>query len=83
MPIDQFKYFPLTVYLKSYTDVGYVENYPYYQERDLNTRLSDRLLVGAGAGLDIIISYDAVIRLEYTFTRERTNGFFVHMKKEF
>jgi len=83
MPIEQFKYFPLTVYLKSYMDVGYVENYPYYQERDLNTRLSDRLLVGAGAGLDIVISYDAVIRLEYTFTRERTNGFFVHMKKEF
>jgi len=83
MPIEQFRYFPLTIYLKSYLDLGYVENYPYYQEIDLNTRLSNRLLGGAGAGLDIVTAYDAVIRLEYTFTRENTQGFFFHLKKEF
>lgn len=81
--IEQFQYFPLAIYLKSYLDVGYVENYPYYQHLNLNTRLSNRLLAGAGAGIDIVTAYDAVLRLEYTFTREKTQGFFLHMKKEF
>ena len=83
MPIEQFRYFPLTIYLKSYVDLGYVENYPYYQENGFNTRLSNRLLADAGGGLDIVTAYDAVLRLEYTFTREKTHGFFFHMKKEF
>lgn len=74
--IEQFQYFPLDIYLKSYLDIGYVENYPYYEQLNLNTRLSNRLLAGAGAGLDIVTAYDAVIRLEYTFTREKTQGFF-------
>lgn len=83
MPIEQFRYFPLTIYLKSYVDLGYVENYPYYEERNLNTQLSDHLLAGMGAGFDIVTAYDAVLRLEYTFTREKTHGFFFHLKKEF
>lgn len=83
MPIEQFRYFPLTIYLKSYVDLGYVENYPYYQERNLNTQLSNHLLAGMGAGLDIVTAYDAVLRLEYTFTRNKTQGFFFHLKKEF
>ncbi len=83
MPIEQFRHFPLTIYLKSYLDLGYVQNYPYYEEQNLNTRLSNRMLAGTGAGIDIVTAYDAVIRLEYTFTREKTSGFFFHMKKEF
>ncbi|MBL7870492.1 MAG: BamA/TamA family outer membrane protein [Cyclobacteriaceae bacterium] len=83
MPLEQFRYFPLTIYLKSFADLGYVENYPYYQENNFNTRLSNKLLAGAGAGIDIVTAYDAVFRLEYTFTREKTQGFFFHMKKEF
>jgi outer membrane protein assembly factor BamA len=83
LSIEQFRYFPLAIYLKSYLDIGYVDNYPYYENLNLNTRLSNRLLAGAGAGLDIVTAYDAVIRLEYTFTREKTQGFFLHMKKEF
>jgi outer membrane protein assembly factor BamA len=83
MPIEQFRHFPLAIYLKGYLDWGYVENYPYYEQRQLNTRLSDRLLVGTGGGFDIVMAYDAVIRLEYTFTREKTHGFFFHLKKEF
>ena len=83
MPIEQFRHFPLAIYLKGYFDWGYVENYPYYESLQLNNRLSNRMLVGTGAGIDIVTAYDAVIRLEYTFTREKTQGFFFHMKKEF
>ena len=83
MPLEQFRYFPISVYLKSYVDVGYVENYPMYNEIKINNTLSDRLLAGAGAGLDLVLAYDNVFRFEYTFTREGTRGFFFHLKKEF
>lgn len=83
MPIEQFRYFPLAIYLKGYFDLGYVENYPYYENIQLNNRLSNRMLIGTGGGIDIVTAYDAVLRLEYTFTREKTHGFFFHMKKEF
>ncbi len=83
MPIEQFRHFPLAIYLKGYFDMGYVKNYPYYEDLQLNNRLSNKMLIGTGGGFDIVTAYDAVIRLEYTFTREKTHGFFFHMKKEF
>lgn len=83
MPVRQFRYFPLSIFLKSYVDFGYVENYSIYEEFKLNDRLSNRLLGGAGFGLDVILLYDTVWRFEYTFTREGDRGFFFHFKKEF
>lgn len=83
MPLEQFRHFPVAIYIKGYADIGYVENYPRYAEMEINNRLSNRLLAGAGAGIDLVLAYDTVIRFEYTFTRENTNGFFFHLKKEF
>lgn len=83
MPLEQFRHFPVAIYLKGYADLGYVENYPRYAEMKINSALSNRLLAGAGAGIDLVLAYDNVIRFEYTFTRENTNGFFFHLKKEF
>ena len=86
MPIEQFRYFPIAIYLKSYFDIGYVNNYPYYdnfQPSPINNRLTNNLLIGTGGGIDIVTAYDAVLRFEYTVTREKTHGFFFHMKKEF
>lgn len=83
MPIDQFRHFPLAIYLKGYADFGYVQNFPRYEELSINNTLSNRFLAGAGGGIDIVTLYDAVLRFEYTFTREGTHGFFFHVKKEF
>jgi outer membrane protein assembly factor BamA len=83
MPLEQFRYFPLAIYLKAYADFGYVENYAYYQEKNLNMRLSNRFLFGAGAGIDIVTVYDLVVRLEYTFTQDERGGFFLNARKEF
>ncbi len=83
MPIEQFRHFPVAIYIKGYADVGYVQNYPRYEEMKINTALSNRLLAGAGGGFDLVLAYDTVIRFEYTFTRENTHGFFFHLKKEF
>jgi hypothetical protein len=83
MPLEQFRHLPLAIYLKSYVDWGYVQNYPLYQQLDINTKLSNRLLAGAGAGVDVVSLYDLVFRFEYTLTREGTRGFFFNVKKEF
>lgn len=83
MPIEQFRHIPLAIYLKTYADFGYVENYPDYRAGKLNTRLSDKLLTGTGFGLDVVSSYDIVLRFEYSFNGEGENGFFFHVKKEF
>lgn len=82
-PFEQFNYFPLSIYLKGYMDVGYVENFDRYQELSINNTLSNRFLIGAGGGIDIVTIYDAVLRFEYSFTREGTSGFFFNVKKEF
>jgi outer membrane protein assembly factor BamA len=81
--VSQFRHFPLDIYIKTYADFGFVRNYPIYETKNLNTRLSDRLLAGAGFGLDVVTFYDTVFRFEYTFTREGTRGFFFNLRKEF
>lgn len=80
---EQFSYFPLSIYLKSYFDFGYVENFSRYQELAINNTLSNRFLLGTGAGIDVVTFYDTVLRFEYSFTREGTHGFFFNVKKEF
>lgn len=81
--IPQFNHFPLAIYLKAYTDFGYVNNYPAYSENSFNTLLSDKFLGGAGFGIDFVTAYDVVVRVEYTFTSQNQSGFFFHLKKEF
>lgn len=83
MPLEQFRHVPISIYLKTYADFGYVKNYPDYVVTGRNTRLSDSLLAGTGLGLDIVGSYDVVIRFEYSFNAEGEQGFFFHVKKEF
>jgi outer membrane protein assembly factor BamA len=83
MPIEQFRHIPLSIYFKTYFDMGMVENYPDYELLGVNTQLADKLIAGGGFGFDIVGSYDIVLRLEYSFNVEGGNGFFFHLKKEF
>ncbi len=91
MPREQLRYFPLSIYLKTYTDWGYAENFQYYLNyqdannvpQPLNTRLTDKLIGSWGVGLDFVTVYDMVIRTEYTFTTQGHHGFFLSLKKEF
>jgi hypothetical protein len=80
MPIPQFRHIPLSIYVKMYADLGYVKSYPNYS---ISNRLTDKFLSSVGSGIDIVASYDTVIRFEYTFNAEGENGFFFHVRKEF
>jgi hypothetical protein len=83
MPIEQFRHVPISIYFKTYLDLGYVKNYTDYVEDNRNRVFADKLLTGTGFGLDIIGSYDIVLRFEYSFNAQGQQGFFFHVKKEF
>lgn len=83
MKFSQFRHLPIAIYLKGFADVGYVQNYPFYENSNMNTRLTNTPLAGAGIGLDIVTYYDSVLRFEYTFTSQATSGLFLNIKKEF
>jgi outer membrane protein assembly factor BamA len=83
MPIEQFRHIPISIYMKTYADFGYVRNYPYYEKLNQNTLLSDKLLSGGGFGLDVVGAYDLVMRFEYSFNGLGQHGFFFNLKKEF
>lgn len=80
MPIPQFRHIPLSIFIKTYADLGYVKGYPNYT---LSNQLTDKMLSSAGGGIDIVGSYDTVLRFEYTFNGEGEKGFFFHVRKEF
>lgn len=63
IPVRQLSTIPVTAYLNSFADLGYVRNY--YPELS-STKLGNRLLPGAGLGLDVVTFYNMVIRTNYT-----------------
>lgn len=80
MLIPQFQKLPLAMYAKLFFDAGYVQNYPNYE---LNTRLSDDFIYGAGLGLDLVSFYDFVIRSEYSYNSQGDFHLFLNFKADF
>ena len=75
VPIQAFRKMPVRFYLSLNNDLGYA-NDPYTGQ--LNA-LSNRLLWGGGIGLDIVLYYDKVIQIEYSFNDLMENGLFLHL----
>jgi outer membrane protein assembly factor BamA len=86
IPLKQFATIPIDIYLKTYLDLGYVENNLVQQTDGViqksNARLSNTLLTGSGLGLDIVTFYNAVIRLEYSINRNYERGFYFYLKTD-
>jgi hypothetical protein len=70
-------YIPLRIYAKAFSDVGWVHETP-----ALRQSLNNRLMTGYGIGFDILISYYARLRIEYSFNHLGENGLFLHAIKE-
>jgi outer membrane protein assembly factor BamA len=77
MPFNQFKTIPFAIYIKAYSDGGYVVDNTYNPE---NTRLANKFLLGGGIGLDFVTYYDLVFRVEYSINRMMEHGLYLHMK---
>ena len=75
VPITAFQKMPIRFYLSLNNDLGYA-NDPYTGR--LNP-LSNRILWGGGLGLDIVLYYDKVIQIEYSFNDLLENGLFLHL----
>ncbi len=76
MPLVQFRSIPISVYFNIYNDYGYAHRklVPKGNERMLNN-----LLVGYGAGCDIVTFYDIVIRTEYSINKYGENGLYFYI----
>lgn len=73
--LEQFSKFYYALYARVFTDLGYVDN---MVNNNVN-RLSNTLLFGTGAGIDIVTYYDGVLRIEYSFNKLGQSGFFLHL----
>lgn len=78
--IKQFSKLPIEVYVNGFWDAGYVRNTAadYYQ-----SRLSNRLLMGWGMGLDLVTAYNANFRVHYAFTNADSQGLRLTASREF
>lgn len=78
-PAKQFNKIPLALYVKGFVDLGYMrQKYPDI----LNDRLVNKLLIGAGIGIDIVTYYDSVFRVEYSINGEGQSGIYFNVKAE-
>lgn len=77
VPVDEFGTIPFAIYLRMYSDAGYVVDNSYNPE---NKNLSNKYLWGGGAGIDLVSYYDFVFRIEYSINRMKEHGFFLHFK---
>ena len=77
IPVQKFKTVPLRVYLKIYSDWGYVVDNTYNPN---NNFLSNHLLAGGGVGIDIVTYYDVVARIECSINGLGQTGVFLNLK---
>ena len=73
MPLKQFQFMPMDVYVTAFGDAGYVKNLNVLPE---NTRLVNTLLVGYGLGLNFVTFYDIVFRTEFSLNRQGDSGLY-------
>jgi len=74
---DKFNTLPLALYANFNFDVGYVIDNQFNQ----GNPLAGSLLLGGGAGIDIVTFYDISWRFEYSMNKNLEHGFFVHFTK--
>jgi len=77
IPIRYFSAFPLRIYPKIFTDLGYIRSIDAG-----NSYLSNKLLYSGGVGVDIITVYDLKIRLEFTYNHLLQKGLYLHTSSE-
>jgi outer membrane protein assembly factor BamA len=65
---------PLKVYVKAYTNEGYVHN----PNPSYHNALNNRMLYSTGVGLDIVMFTDLIFKFEWSFNQLGQNGLYLH-----
>ena len=73
--IKQFRRMPIKTYLSINNNFGFA-NDPFDNGENF---LNERLLWGGGLGIDFVLYYDKVFRVEYSFNHLLENGLFLHL----
>ena len=79
IPLESFRTLYFALYLNAYTDLGHVWD-SRYADRNF---LANNWLNGHGIGLDLVTSYDQVVRAEYSLNGLGEHGFFLHFTQPF
>jgi len=79
MPAEAFRTLYIALYLNLFADGGRVWDSRYAEANPL----AGDWLSGYGAGLDLVTSYDQVMRVEYTFNAMGESGLFLHFTQPF
>lgn len=69
---------PFRIFLKTYGNLGYAHN-----KNPGNNFMNNQLLRTAGFGIDIMMVYDLVLKLEYSYNQFGERGFFIHTATDF
>ncbi len=75
VPIRAFRTMPVRAYFGIYGDTGFAHD-PHFHS---NNPLNNRLLYGGGLGIDLVMYYDKVIRLQYNMNHLQEAGFFLKL----
>jgi outer membrane protein assembly factor BamA len=79
LPLEAFRTLYFALYLNVFTDLGRVWDNRYAEQNFL----ANGLMRGHGVGLDLVSSYDQVLRAEYTLNGLGEHGFFLHFTQPF
>ncbi|MCB0763973.1 MAG: BamA/TamA family outer membrane protein [Flavobacteriales bacterium] len=79
IPIEAFRTLYFALYLDAFVDAGRVWDSRYAGQNFL----ADQWMSGYGLGLDLVTSYDQVVRGEYTLNALGEHGFFLHFTQPF
>ncbi len=79
MPMEAFRTLHFALYANAFIDAGQVWDSRYAE----TNFLANNWMSGYGLGLDLVSSYDQVIRGEYTFNALGEHGFFLHFSQPF
>ncbi len=79
MPIKAFRAVPVKIYLTTFGDAGYANN-PSFAD---NNPFSNKMLVGYGVGVNLVLYYNKVFIFEYSFNGEQESGLYIRTQLGF
>lgn len=79
IPLEAFRTFYIALYVNLYSDLARVWD----QRYATGNPLANTWINGNGLGLDLVTSYDQVLRGEYSINARGEHGFFLHFTQPF
>lgn len=79
IPLEAFRTLYIAVYLNAFTDHGYVVD----ELPGATNPMANQWQQGYGLGLDLVTSYDQVLRMEYSLNGLGETGFYLHFTQPF